>query len=1176
MNDKRQHINKGKESGNVLLALFAAVAVIGTIGGSATVLMRGPLSTMSDVNQNTMTEGNIYTAAKMVLLDAENWTGGGDCDSDRVVEPRPWRTHADTPPTGGGFVPHEIGSMKRDTWGTQLGYCAWDHGSVVTDKETVTDDKGCDSYNLLTGTNKRDYPTVAVISAGPNGAFDSTCRDYVDTTPADGEADNPLFEPGGDDIYVVYSYAEAAQELPSLWKVDSPDIWSIEVEGTTPEIVARDAVEFTGNDVFAPTRIEMIGQLGLLLPDEIAFPSCTAGTNGQVRRNMGGASPILELCDFGAGGFQEISGTATGESGGGGGESGGGSNPGFGMGTGAGSNTNYGIVGPTSGLVAYWRMDETSGTTVFDGIGANNGTMGGSMDAADDSVAGIFNNALDFDGTDHEIIVADSDDTLDLQPDFTVSLWVKLDAVVAVKSLLLKNHGAAPWYSWGIDVNGSTQFQFYVVNAAGGAASVQWTASPSANTWYHIVAVKEGADLRLYANGEKVNENSNFTGVELDGDGDLKIGAYNNPIRLDGKLDDIRIYHRALSDGEIANLYHFTNYISQVNVAMTGTLGNTVSSTGWTTLLATDVAGSSAGIAFNLRDTYSLTDAPSAAVVASRQAAPSRAHLLFQTNDGSFLSTRMVNTTDQTGFVLDNNAGVTQETNIQIGEHYDPAWDNNYTPGLLVTGNDQLLNQLTYFGDSAADNASTMLLFSKMLKLQSSNATGGSISEYLRFESTPQITAFSNVEISDEDTSSGYRIERYDGTAGVVSNFDFVRNRGGSGAVNDGDRIGSILFRGTANTSGSNASIRAAVNGAVSAGDVPADLIFGVDATGDSTSDEGLRLNSAGDVGVGKSAPEAKFHLGGRLVSDEGVLIGSDSTCSTAVDSGTLAYNGGTYELCDGSSFNAIGGGGGGGGDVSSSCTPIPFDFYDRDDLTASTVYQSNTVMIGNVTGSCALTVSSDSAAMTIVKNGSDESGTIVSVSNGDRISIKMQTSASVAGHVTAHVSLGSHSDAIDFQTEGKIAFVTSSSYNGMLGGVTGADAKCQAVAEAAGLGGKFFAWISDDSDDSAPANRFTKYDGGYYRVTGTKIADDWADLTDGSLDATMGVNEVGGGVTSMAWTNTNSDGTRATVDSCLNWSDGGFSYSSTYGNTYTTNSQWTVYTTHGCFNSKRLYCFEQ
>ena len=76
--------------------------------------------------------------------------------------------------------------------------------------------------------------------------------------------------------------------------------------------------------------------------------------------------------------------------------------------------------------------------------------------------------------------------------------------------------------------------------------------------------------------------------------------------------------------------------------------------------------------------------------------------------------------------------------------------------------------------------------------------------------------------------------------------------------------------------------------------------------------------------------------------------------------------------------------------------------------------------------------------------------------------------------------------------------FLSSATYDGNLGGLSGADAKCQGLATAAGLPGIYKAWLSDGT--SAPSTRFVPSSGPYQLVTGTPIAANFTDLTDGTL----------------------------------------------------------------------------
>ena len=73
--------------------------------------------------------------------------------------------------------------------------------------------------------------------------------------------------------------------------------------------------------------------------------------------------------------------------------------------------------------------------------------------------------------------------------------------------------------------------------------------------------------------------------------------------------------------------------------------------------------------------------------------------------------------------------------------------------------------------------------------------------------------------------------------------------------------------------------------------------------------------------------------------------------------------------------------------------------------------------------------------------------------------------------------------------------FVTSQYFLGDLGGLDGADEKCQALADAAGLGGSYRAWLSSTTVNAR--DRLTHLGKPYVRVDGALIAYDWNDLID-------------------------------------------------------------------------------
>ena len=105
-----------------------------------------------------------------------------------------------------------------------------------------------------------------------------------------------------------------------------------------------------------------------------------------------------------------------------------------------------------------------------------------------------------------------------------------------------------------------------------------------------------------------------------------------------------------------------------------------------------------------------------------------------------------------------------------------------------------------------------------------------------------------------------------------------------------------------------------------------------------------------------------------------------------------------------------------------------------------------------------------------------------------------------------------------------KNVFVTSQSHNGDFGGLTGADAFCQNLALTAGLSGTYKAWLSDTT--GSPATRFAPASVPYRLIDGTTIANDWNDLTDGTIQTPINLDEYGNAVSSSMVFFTMTDGT--------------------------------------------------
>lgn len=157
------------------------------------------------------------------------------------------------------------------------------------------------------------------------------------------------------------------------------------------------------------------------------------------------------------------------------------------------------------------------------------------------------------------------------------------------------------------------------------------------------------------------------------------------------------------------------------------------------------------------------------------------------------------------------------------------------------------------------------------------------------------------------------------------------------------------------------------------------------------------------------------------------------------------------------------------------------------------------------------------------------------------------------------------------------VIFVTQAAFQGNFGGLAGADARCQDAARQAGLPGVFRAWLSTAAQPAGA--RLARKDAPYVLPDGARVADNFADLTDGELAHPIDRTEYGDAVPSpfLARTATASDG-RALSPACADWTsrrryDGGW-----WGATDATTPAWSR---AGVFPGRcdylaHLYCLEQ
>lgn len=162
-----------------------------------------------------------------------------------------------------------------------------------------------------------------------------------------------------------------------------------------------------------------------------------------------------------------------------------------------------------------------------------------------------------------------------------------------------------------------------------------------------------------------------------------------------------------------------------------------------------------------------------------------------------------------------------------------------------------------------------------------------------------------------------------------------------------------------------------------------------------------------------------------------------------------------------------------------------------------------------------------------------------------------------------------------------KTVFVTSNTYHSNLGGLTGADEKCQVEADASASivpSGTYMAWLSDGTN--SPDTRFTKSSHPYVLIDGTKIADDYKDLTDGDIQNIINIDSTGKTLGQQYfWSSTDTDGTSeqyfVTCEGWT-WTDASAISHSMLGKTNKKSTLWTATGRGKCGRPHRLVCFQQ
>lgn len=203
----------------------------------------------------------------------------------------------------------------------------------------------------------------------------------------------------------------------------------------------------------------------------------------------------------------------------------------------------------TTGLVSYWNMDETTGTTVNDVKGTNNGTATGTK-----VLDGVYGKAREFSGSGNYITVPNNGD-LQFSDVLTIEGWVNPNVA--------DNDGIL--YKGSLN-NAQGEYQVTMLNNVlycrlnNDSASINSTYALSNNTWTYFVCTYDknagSNQLKMYLNGVLNTQASYSASLTTNPLNHLYIGVYlNSTYAFSGSIDELRVYNTAISATDVKSNY---------------------------------------------------------------------------------------------------------------------------------------------------------------------------------------------------------------------------------------------------------------------------------------------------------------------------------------------------------------------------------------------------------------------------------------------------------------------------------------------------------------------------------------------------------------------------------------------------------------------------------------------
>ena len=235
------------------------------------------------------------------------------------------------------------------------------------------------------------------------------------------------------------------------------------------------------------------------------------------------------------------------------------------------------IAIPLTGCKAYYKFEETSGNLINQATTANGFTDGlgssadGTNNGATQTATGKIGNAWDFDGSNDFVQLSNYFNFLhNPSTSGTISAWIKHD-VNSGGQFIISTFGNANdvngiWTGslggmvFGLRPDGNPYYATVADNPSAWVVAENASNNLATGVWYNIVFTKENNTFKVYVNG--------VLDASITASSTLRSGnSYATPtigkhsdgsgyVFLNGGIDDLSIWSRALTTNEITNLYN--------------------------------------------------------------------------------------------------------------------------------------------------------------------------------------------------------------------------------------------------------------------------------------------------------------------------------------------------------------------------------------------------------------------------------------------------------------------------------------------------------------------------------------------------------------------------------------------------------------------------------------------